>query len=312
MSKLKLKFSCVLLMVIMFVSGFMPLTVRADEEGEKAPNGSIIVEFPAKAATDGKYFYYCPSWELGLIKRNIKTGKEIEIFNRYISDISVSENNIIFTDERASNTSWQPHVYKTDKNGKNAKELAVGHSPVILGKYIYYIGGEIKEVTGEPGSHFSSDGIYRMSLSGKGKKKISDIDAVAIGKWGNKIYCEIYDRTLDKSYYCDLKGSRITEVIYSKEYSTKKTKRYKFEKDITGYNENGNELFEGSYKEGKWKYKVLAKFKDEKIQDVIYCGNKFIVFTNGIDKKYGSCGKAYILSNNGKKKTFLRKWYLAG
>lgn len=90
------------------------------------------------------------------------------------------------------------------KNGKNIKKLAAGDSPVIVGEKILYVGGKI--VKERDVEQFSSDGIYSMSLSGTGKKKVSNQNTYKIGVCGfdTKANCGT-----GKAYLINYKGKKI-------------------------------------------------------------------------------------------------------
>lgn len=60
------------------------------------------------------------------------------------------------------------------KDGKKTKVLAEGYSPVVVGKYIYYIG--VKKGPAPWNANvkveYGSTGIYRMDSNGRNKKCI--------------------------------------------------------------------------------------------------------------------------------------------
>lgn len=60
------------------------------------------------------------------------------------------------------------YIYRISKNGKKKKKLAVGRSPVVAGKYVYYIEGKLTA----GGDTVDTGNVCRMKLNGKGKKKV--------------------------------------------------------------------------------------------------------------------------------------------
>lgn len=60
---------------------------------------------------------------------------------------------------------YEPYIFKMDKNGKNIKKLRLGDSPVIVGKYIYYIGRKLINEA-DRGNNFIPRGIkdFRVKL----------------------------------------------------------------------------------------------------------------------------------------------------
>lgn len=305
MNKVKLKVISTFLVLILIGGFFMPLTAEGAEKGRKAPDGSPIVECSYDSVTDGKYLYYCPDWAFGLIKRNLKTGKEVVISKMSgVRYLSIHGNNIYFSYSKSSSITSEPYIFKMDKNGKNLKRLSLGESPIIIGKYIYYVGGKLINAPNR-GINFLSNGIYRMSLSGNDKKKIVSKDTYKIGKWGNKIYYAKFTSSSPPESYYDLSDNNVTrKIILSGEYNVKTAKKFKVS--------NEEKVLEGSYKDGKFRYKTIATFKGENIEEINSCGSNLMVFTNAYDEKTGySTGKYYMLNSKGKK-VLLKKWLLAG
>lgn len=305
MNKMKVKVISVFMVLILMSGFFIPIIAEGAEKGRKAVDGSPIVDFYYNSVTDGKYLYYSPDWSFGLIKRNLKTGKEVVISEKTgVRNLSIHGNKIYFSYSKPSSTNYEPYIFKMDKNGKNTKKLALGGSPLIIGKYIYYIGGKLKNYA-DRGNDFIPKGIYRMTLDGNNKKKIVSKNIYEIGNWGRKIYYVKYvDSYSNKNYY-DLSDSNVTEkIIPSGEYDLKRNKRFKIG--------NENKVLEGSYKNGKFHYKTIAVFKGEKIEQMALCGNNLIVFTSKFGANNGDeTGRFYMINSKGKK-ILLKKWFLAG
>ena len=315
MKKTKLQWKSTLLILILISSLIMSLTAEGAEKGKKAPDGLSVVEFSYNVVTDGEYLYYCPDWSYGLIKRNLKTGKEVVISDMLgVRYLSIYGNSIYFSYSIPSSISYAPYIYKIDKNGKNIKKLVAGDSPIIIEKKIYYIGGKMLKDNGT--EYFSSDGIYGMNLLGTAKKKVSSQKTYKIGRLGRDLYYAKSAGTYPNEDYYTLGGTKVTnKIITSNKYNTKKMKKYKIEnkgEESFGEKNKLGKVLEGSYKNGKFKYKEFVVFKGENIKEIISCGNNLVVITNGYDSKYSTgIGKCYLFNSKGKK-TLLKKWFLAG
>lgn len=303
MNKIKLKRISSLLVLILVGSLLVPLMAKGAEKSRKAFGGLPVVEFSYEAVTDGKYLYYCPDWNYGLIKRNLKTGKEVVIADMLgVRYLSIYGKNIYFSYSRPSSTSYAPYIYKMNKNGKNIKKLVAGDSPVIVGEKVFYVGGRIVKVRDE--DQFSKDGIYSMSLSGMNKEKVSNKKTYKIGVCGNDVYYAKSAGIYPNEDYYTLSGTKVTDkIIPSGLYNVKRVKNFKVK---------NNEVLEGNNKDGKFQYKTIAVFKGENIIKLISCGNNLVIILNGFDKK-ANCGigKAYLINYKGKK-ILLKKWYLVG
>lgn len=186
MNKMKVKVISVFMVLILMSGFFIPIVAEGAEKGRKAVDGSPIVDFYYNSVIDGKYLYYSPDWSFRLIKINLKTGKEVVISEKTgVRNLSIHGNKIYFCYIESSSTSYIPSIFKMDKDGKNIKKLTLGGSPLIIGKYIYYIGGKLINEEGV-GINFISKGIYRMTLDGNNKKKLISKETheiYDIGKW---------------------------------------------------------------------------------------------------------------------------------
>ena len=306
MNKMKVKVISVFMVLILMSGFFIPIVAEGAEKGRKAVDGSPIVDFYYNSVTDGKYLYYSPDWSFGLIKRNLKTGKEVVISEKTgVRNLSIHRNKIYFSYAEPSSMNYKPSIFKMDKDGKNIKKLTLGGSPLIIGKYIYYIGGKLINEEGV-GNIFISTGIYRMTLDGNNKKKLISKETheiYDIGKWGSKIYYTKYSVPYKNCY--DLSDNNVTEkIIPSGEYDLKRNKRFKIG--------NENKVLEGSYKNGKFHYKTIAVFNGEKIEQIALCGSNLIVFTSKFVANNGDeTGRFYMINSKGEK-ILLKKWFLAG
>lgn len=73
---------------------------------------------------------------------------------------------------QGTDKSWK-YICRVKTNGKSLKKLTKGTCPVVYGKYIYYIEQTFTRDNSSY-SYGTSKGIYRMSLSGSGKRKIAN------------------------------------------------------------------------------------------------------------------------------------------
>lgn len=144
---------------------------------------SGIVAAPGRFTKSGHIIYYeLPepdnSGNACIYKYNLKTGKSKKIYSSKdggYGNISIkgkylyvekSENHIDADDDTYF------RIYRINKNGKKAKFLDYGRSPVIIGSWIYYF----REIParwedGEPYTYYSGF-IYKMKLNGSSKKKV--------------------------------------------------------------------------------------------------------------------------------------------
>ncbi len=139
------------------------------------------------AARAGKYIYYiAPSKPI--MRYDTKKGKTKKIYSckaydPYIkkknytngfSNIAVKGNYIYVSWTKGYGTSGgeitRVYIYKISKDGKKAKKLGMGASPVIVGERIYY--DELKK-TYEYGEYYyeSTGNKMSMDLNGKNKKR---------------------------------------------------------------------------------------------------------------------------------------------
>lgn len=137
---------------------------------------------PGIAYKSGKYIYYAANTEnahkSGIMRYNTKTGKKKLIVDNWTKnkvgngfyDITVKGKYIYATWNKGTDGYTDAtYIYRFSKNGKTKKKLATGRSPIVVGKYIYYIEGTLadnKRDTRDTGN------LCRMKLNGKGKKKI--------------------------------------------------------------------------------------------------------------------------------------------
>lgn len=273
---------------------------------EKAVDGSRIIYtsnsdiYTISADTDGEYIYYTVNsaifdgTENYAFKRSIKTGKETAV--KLGHSIRVYKDFILYLEITGSDV-IKHYIIKTDKNGKR-KELAMGYSPILVGNSIYYIAEKKVKVedyddyTGEP------IGIYKMDINGKNKKPVKKGVTGQLGVSGKNIYYSDsffeYQETANKWY--NLKTGKLEKnVIPSYLYDPISKTKVTF---------NKNEVKAGKYKDGKWEYKAILKYKsvddDSGIVAARVYGSKILVQIGAPNFKI------YIMDLNGKNKKLIR------
>lgn len=138
------------------------------------------------AAISGSNLYYVKKGTSGgIYKYNIKTKKNQLIKTGYFSQISLKGDYIYYVFaanyiDADCNTYYA--IYRMKKDGTKEKRLAYGDSPVIIGKWIYYI--EHKYSSPET---VSTGYVSKMKLDGSSKKKVKKVNATALYKYGNKV-----------------------------------------------------------------------------------------------------------------------------
>ena len=99
---------------------------------------------PSYAAMSGKMLYYAVgSGAQGgrLYMYNTSTKRQKKISDLRCTDLTITKKNIYCTvNKYIGSDARNRYVYRMSKDGKKTKVLAEGYSPVVVGKYIYYIG----------------------------------------------------------------------------------------------------------------------------------------------------------------------------
>lgn len=112
---------------------------------------------------------------------NTATKKQKKISDLRCADLTVTKNYIFCTvNKYIGSDGIDRFIYRMSKDGKKAKALAYGYSPVVVGKYIYYIGVKKSNINGMKSER--SIGIYRMDANGGHKK--------CVLKFNGKTSCE--------------------------------------------------------------------------------------------------------------------------
>ena len=145
-----------------------------------------VAQAPGPAAISGSDLYYIKRGTSGgLYKYNIKAKKTQLIKSGNFSELSIKGDYIYYVFaanyiDADCNTYYA--IYRMKKDGTKEKRLAYGDSPVIIGKWIYYI--EHKYSSPET---VSTGYVSKMKLDGSSKKKVKKVNATALYKYGNKV-----------------------------------------------------------------------------------------------------------------------------
>lgn len=290
-------------MIFVLVISSLPLYDRT--EAQAASKEKIFV--PSMAVMSGKQIYMAlGTQDQGgpLYSYNTSAKKKKKISNLNCFDLNLKGNYIYCTVNNYYGSDGNDYyIYKISKSGKKTKKLAKGKRPVVMGKYIYYIGMK------QESSYFSTSGeptgIYRMNLDGKGKKCIKKFTGAfttsQLTRGNNRIIFR-NDYTL-KYYCCGTNGKVRGTSISSKKMSVSA-------KDFSPYTSTGVAdnlpLSYNSYgytyttdgsklvRKGSSSKKTLHKFKQENgnLGLTVDMGSYLMVSING--------WRAYIISKSGK------------
>lgn len=269
---------------------------------------------PVHAAYSGGNIYYAFGCDGGgdMYRYNVSTKKKTCLVrNSSCRNIFVKGNYIYFSRDLYRQSYPRNHyIYRMDKNGRGIKRLAGGHSPVVIGNYIYYLGISKTKFYGSVIDK-SIVGIYRMKLNGTGKKclyRSSQITQMASGN--NKVYFKLgstgniwkyLNVRNGKVYDAKISGHKLnSSFLYGNSWNQK---TYCNVTDGTyTYTFSGGNVYR---KNGRSTKKLMSV--GGKVQKVITVGKYVIAVTHKNSWVY-----AYIVQNNGKNKVLLQRWFLAG
>lgn len=158
------------------------------------------VNYPYYACTDGKMIYYAVGLDHQggkLYMYNPETKKQRLISNLSCSQLCITSYNIYCTVNNNYGTDGSDRfIYKMSKDGSKVKKLASGYSPVVIGKYVYYIAVKKQLFSDGVYRETESIGIYRMDSNGGQKKCIRKFDS----KFGTNRIMAGKDRIIAKNY----------------------------------------------------------------------------------------------------------------
>ena len=171
--------------VIILITGVFVLDVeKAEANVTIKPVSYEYLYVPSYAAMSGKMLYYAVGMDYQggrLYMYNTATKKQKKISDLKCADLTVTKNYIFCTvNKYIGSDGIDRFIYRMSKDGKKAKALAYGYSPVVVGKYIYYIGVKKSNINGMKSER--SIGIYRMDANGGHKK--------CVLKFNGKTSCE--------------------------------------------------------------------------------------------------------------------------
>lgn len=171
--------------VIILITGVFVLDVeKAEANVTVKPVSYEYLYVPSYAAMSGKMLYYAVGMDYQggrLYMYNTATKKQKKISDLRCADLTVTKNYIFCTvNKYIGSDGIARFIYRMSKDGKKAKALAYGYSPVVVGKYIYYIGVKKSNINGMKSER--SIGIYRMDANGGHKK--------CVLKFNGKTSCE--------------------------------------------------------------------------------------------------------------------------
>lgn len=269
---------------------------------------------PVHAAYSSGNVYYAFGCDSGgnMYRYNISTKKKTCLIRgRKCKNIFAKGNYIYFSCNLYGGSDAQNHyIYRMNRNGKGIKRLASGHSPVVIGNYIYYLGiSKIRYYGNVVDKNIV--GIYRMKLNGTGKKclyKSSRITQLASGN--NKVYFKLgsagniwkYMNVRNKKVYDGKISGHKMNSSFSYGYSWPQKTYCNVTDGTYTYTFSGGNVYR---KRGRSTKKLLSV--GGKVQKVITVGKYVIAVTHKNNRAY-----AYIVQNNGKNRALLQSWFLAG
>lgn len=171
--------------VIILITGVFALDVeKAEANVTVKPVSYEHLYVPSYAAMSGKMLYYAVGMDYQggrLYMYDTSTKKQKKISDLRCADLTVTKNYIFCTvNKYIGSDGIDRFIYRMSKDGKKTKALAYGYSPVVVGKYVYYIGVKKSNINGMKSER--STGIYRMDANGGHKK--------CVLKFNGKTSCE--------------------------------------------------------------------------------------------------------------------------
>lgn len=274
---------------------------------------------PDRAVRAGNYIYYAigNDGEGYVYRYHIPSKKKKLLLQTRCKHLSAKGQYLYMTVDKYSGSDNSNHfIYRAKKNGSGLKKLANGHSPVVIGKHIYYIGTQ-------KGKFYSSTvdskvtGVWRMNLNGRGKKciyKSSDIQL----KYG-RLYSLSNNRLVlqrgDNYHSMTLSGKKLQVYPFGlNTYANTMQTPYWVMKDPNTVcsNQKGYKFSAASnrlYRTKGNSRKTIHTFPgNESIQKIIDLNGYLFVITH---KEY-THANVYILDQNGKGKKKTYSFILAG
>lgn len=267
------------------------------------------------ACQKGKYIYY--AYEMGGLRMNLmrydtKTGKtkSLRSFRDKGDDtngfynLNVTDKYIIATwDKYCGTADSNNNIYRFNRsNGKNAKKLATGRNPVVIGKYIYYVEGKKSYDGGTQDTGY----ICRMKFDGSNKKRVCKAKGSVLhiwnlnGKMGYVTYEDYYANNNTIAYFYDAKGNKISETKYYLDMDGYKSTSSGYYVSIDNKVVKYNKTFTS-------KKQLLSCDKEAQVVNFKVCGNHMLARVyDGRAMK----GRIYMVNLKTKKKKLLKTWML--
>ncbi|MCR5452386.1 MAG: DUF5050 domain-containing protein [Lachnospiraceae bacterium] len=289
----------------------MVLSLMAPMAGVNAAAKEVIG--PNMAVRKGNYIYYAKEMDgarTGIIRYDISTKKKKEIVpyegdNGYYN-LNIKGNNLIYARDFFNGTAENcDYIYKANRNTGKQTKLGLGTSPVVIGKYIYYL-KVTKSNDGISDITITKNKVYRMTLDGKNKKKVGKINQNVydgqLYKYGNKV---VYRNYNNRKFY-DLNGKCIGDVGCSNFMSiyddnTLKTGDYTY--TFAGDEEKATLVCQKGDKS-------TEVFEAEGLRNVYVLGDYLLVTVNTVENEVDYKGYLYVIKNDGTEKKQLMSWNL--
>ncbi len=277
----------------------MPASAEAKEKTADAPG---------IACKSGRYIYFACNTnnkhKSGIMRYDTKSGKKKLIADNWVSgrlgngfyNLSIKGKYIYATWNRGDGPYTDAtYIYRFSKDGKKKKKIAVGRSPVVAGKYLYYIEGKIAG-----GNTIDTGNVCRVKLNGKGKKKVIKKK----GEWffrklysyGNTLLYSSYDS--EESLFTKKGKEKVMADMRICDNNAYRDNRYEYYSNETDV-EPANTIYRKDLRDGS--VEIVAQY--EKGLTFRVCGKYIIIQTVEKHKSVIYC----MDTDSGKKKR-LAKW----
>lgn len=292
--------------VILLVTGMFIMNPDKAEASVTVKSTSYeYLYVPSYAAMSGKMMYYAVGMDYQggrLYMYNTATKKQKKISDLRCADLTVTKNYIFCTvNKYIGSDGIDRFVYRMSKNGKNARALAYGYSPVVVGKYIYYIGVRKSNINGMKDER--STGIYRMDANGGHKKCVlkfnskTSCEKLVAGK--NRVIFSCYGSSNTFALSTSGKISRINPSARTMRINTytrtmpSSLKKIPISRNKYGfiYKTKGKSLVKYKGSGSRIIFTAPEKYAYTSINSVIDCGDYLFVVS--------SYSYAYVVSRNG-------------
>lgn len=208
-----------LLVLLSLLAGTLAMPAQSEAK-------TVSAEYLTNMYCDGRYVYYTgESTEppMGIMRLDTKTGKVKQIFRHWykgketngFKNIAAKENYIYcMWDHMYGSGTQREYIYRIQKDGRNAKRLAVGCRPKIVGDRIYYTKCKVKVDIYDGVKYTETVGAASMKLDGSDKRmergvKLSKKTSSAV----SIAYTEKKDAaTGDNYYYLEDKSHKLMRL----------------------------------------------------------------------------------------------------